>query len=60
MQGGQVWLRGFVATADGKQIVESELRGAPADAEALGLALAAELRRRGADTILAALAHCAG
>ena len=59
MQNGQVWLRGFVATADGKQIVESELRGAPAEAEALGLALAAELRRRGADTILAALAHCA-
>jgi hydroxymethylbilane synthase len=56
---GEVWLRGFVATPDGKQIVEGELAGAPGDADALGLALAAELRRRGADAILAALAGCA-
>ena len=59
LRNGQVWLRGFVATADGKQMVEGEISGAPADAEALGLALAAELRQRGADRILAALAQCA-
>ena len=59
LKNGQVWLRGFVSTPDGQQMVEAELSGAPADADALGLALAAELRRRGADAILAALAHCA-
>ena len=59
LRNGQVWLRGFVATADGKQMVEGEISGAPADAEALGLALASELRQRGADRILAALAQCA-
>ena len=60
LKNGQVWLRGFVATADGRQIVEGERTGAPAEAEQLGLALAAELRQRGADAILAALAQCAG
>jgi hydroxymethylbilane synthase len=59
LKNGEVWLRGFVSTPDGQQMVEAELTGAPADADALGLALAAELRRRGADAILAALAHCA-
>ena len=59
LRNGQVWLRGFVATADGKKMVEGEISGAPADAESLGLALAAELRQRGADRILAALAQCA-
>ena len=53
---GQVWLRGFVATADGREIVEGELSGAPAEAERLGAALAADLRGRGADAILARLA----
>ena len=37
---GQLWLRGFVATADGKEMVSAELRGNPADDEALGLQLA--------------------
>jgi hydroxymethylbilane synthase len=55
---GQLWLRGFVATADGKEMVSAELRGNPADDEALGLQLAAELRAKGADAILEKLAHC--
>lgn len=59
MDGGQVWLRGFVATADGLSMVSGELRGAPADDEALGRALAAQLRAQGADRILEKLAHCA-
>jgi hydroxymethylbilane synthase len=57
MRGGQVWLRGFVATPDGGRIAEGEIAGAPADAEALGSELAAQLRGRGADAILAVLAH---
>lgn len=59
---GQIWLRGFVATADGQQIVSGELRGAlgadAGTAEALGRALAAQLRANGADPILASLAAC--
>ncbi len=52
---GRLRLRGFVATPDGTRMASADLSGAPADAEALGLALADELRRRGADEILAAL-----
>ena len=53
---GQLWLRGFVATVDGKEMVSAELRGNPADDEALGRQLAETLRARGADAILAQLA----
>lgn len=56
IDGGELWLRGFVATADGREMVAAELRGAPADAEAIGLRLAQTLRERGADAILARLA----
>jgi hydroxymethylbilane synthase len=60
--GGEIWLRGFVATADGKEIVAGELRGEvgriAGDDEALGRRLAADLRARGADAILDKLAHC--
>jgi hydroxymethylbilane synthase len=55
---GQLWLRGFVATADGKEMVAGELRGNPADDEALGRQLAETLRAQGADAILQKLAHC--
>lgn len=59
---GQLWLRGFVATVDGKQMLRGEVRGElsrdPAVAEALGQALAAQLRAQGADAILASLAAC--
>jgi len=52
---GRIWLRGFVATPDGSRIARAELQGAADDPEALGLKLAAELRSRGADAILASL-----
>jgi hydroxymethylbilane synthase len=55
---GQLWLRGFVATADGTEMVSAELRGAPANDEALGRQLAETLRAQGADVILQKLAHC--
>lgn len=55
MREGTLWLRGFVALPDGSRFVRVEREGAPDDAEALGLALASELRERGADEILAAL-----
>jgi len=58
IDGGQLWLRGFVATADGKEMVAGELRGNPADDEALGRRLAETLRAQGADAILQKLAHC--
>ncbi|MDR3056357.1 MAG: hydroxymethylbilane synthase [Zoogloeaceae bacterium] len=52
---GQLWLRGFIATPDGQTMLEGEICGDPTDAENLGNALAADLRARGADAILAAL-----
>ena len=55
---GRLWLRGFVATADGREMVAGELRGNPGDDEALGRQLAEMLRVRGADAILQKLAHC--
>jgi hydroxymethylbilane synthase len=56
--GGQLWLRGFVATADGQEMVSGELRGDPANDEALGRQLAEQLRAQGAAAILEKLAHC--
>ena len=53
---GVLWLRGFVATADGQRMVSGESRGQPEDAESLGLALAKQLRDAGAEAILASLA----
>lgn len=53
---GQLWLRGFVASVDGQRMVAAEVRGNPADDEALGLQLAVDLRSQGADAILAGLA----
>lgn len=48
-----MWLRGFVALPDGKDLVRGELRGAPAQAEYLGGALAQRLIEAGAGEILA-------
>ena len=50
---GRLWLRGFVARPVGSEIVRAEREGAPADAEALGRALADDLRGQGAEAILA-------
>jgi len=54
---GELWLRGFVATPDGGQMVCGELRGRPADDDALGQGLAQQLREQGADNILRFLAR---
>lgn len=50
--GTTLWLRGFVATPDGRQMVRGELRGAPDDDEAIGRRLARQLRAEGAEAIL--------
>lgn len=55
IQGGELWLRGFVALPSGQRMASAELRGAPEACEELGLRLAAMLREQGADEILAAL-----
>ena len=57
LENGELWLRGFVATPDGQQIVSAELRGAPDDDESIGRILAQMLRDQGADAILEKLAH---
>ena len=55
IEAGRLRLRGFVATPDGTRMASAELGGAPAEAEALGGALAELLKARGAAEILAAL-----
>lgn len=55
MRNGRLWLRGFVAMPDGSRIVRAEREGQPDDAEAMGLALAEDLRGQGAEDILAQL-----
>ena len=55
LRDGAIFLRGFVATPDGKRMAHAELTGAANEPEALGLRLSEELRAQGADEILAAL-----
>ena len=52
---GKLWLRAFVATPDGNRFARAELRGAPADATTIGLAVADALRAEGAEAILSEL-----
>ncbi len=56
IENGLLWLRGFVATPDGKEMVADELRGNPQDDETIGRTLAQMLRDKGADPILEKLA----
>lgn len=58
LENGDLWLRGFVATPDGKEMVSAELRGTPDEDEKIGLILAQMLRDQGADAILEKLAAC--
>ena len=51
---GRLWLRGQILTPDGARSHETERRGAPADAQALGADAAAELRRVGGPDFFAA------
>lgn len=52
LEHNQLWLRGLVGTPDGHQIIAGEIRGAAAEAESLGAALAEQLLERGAEPIL--------
>jgi len=55
LEDNELWLRGLVASPDGKEVISGEVRGAVADAESLGVTLAEDLLGRGADKILSAL-----
>ncbi|MDR2164405.1 MAG: hydroxymethylbilane synthase [Zoogloeaceae bacterium] len=57
LRGEQLWLRGFVASPDGRDKAEGEILGGPQMAEDLGRQLAERLKARGADAILARLAQ---
>ena len=52
-QEGQLWLRGLVASVDGKQVLRDELRADVSQAEQIGVTLAERLLAAGADKILA-------
>ena len=52
---GRLHLRGFVGAPDGSRLVRGELEGPEAEPEALGAALAEQLKAQGAAEILAAL-----
>ncbi|MBW3553225.1 MAG: hydroxymethylbilane synthase [Gemmatimonadetes bacterium] len=52
---GTLTLHGLVASLDGERILRGMVRGAGADAAALGRRLADDLLGRGADTVLAAV-----
>jgi hydroxymethylbilane synthase len=53
--GERMQVTGLVGRPDGREILRETVEGAPADAVALGSELAARLRARGADKILAEL-----
>lgn len=55
LQGGELHLRALVGSVDGRQIITDEIRGAAADAEALGVVLADRLLAAGAGRILQAV-----
>ncbi|HLW05330.1 MAG TPA: hydroxymethylbilane synthase [Azoarcus sp.] len=52
---GTLHLRGFVAEPDGSRMLLAERKGSSSDPDALGVAVAEDLRAQGADAILAAL-----
>lgn len=51
-QGDQLWLRGLVAEPDGSRILRGEIRDLASRGEAMGVNLAEQLLRQGADRIL--------
>jgi hydroxymethylbilane synthase len=52
LAGDRLQLRALVASSDGKRVLRCELQGAAADPQGLGLRVADELRRQGADEVL--------
>lgn len=55
IEGDRLWLRGLVASPDGRHVLRDEVSGAAAQAERLGLSLAETLLAAGAGRILAAV-----
>lgn len=55
LEQGALRMRALIATQDGRKLVQAEARGPIDSPEALGEKLAAELRTRGAEEILAAV-----
>lgn len=55
LQGDEIRLRALVGSVDGREIIRDEIRGARADAETLGVALADRLLEAGAGRILQAV-----
>lgn len=53
LQNNQVFLRGLVASLDGKKILRAVAHGAPANAAAIGIKVAEDLLSQGASEILA-------
>ena len=53
ISGDHMVVRGLVGSPDGKEILRDQVEGAAADAVTLGRMLAAQLREKGADRILA-------
>ncbi|MGH7785618.1 MAG: hydroxymethylbilane synthase [Candidatus Binatia bacterium] len=51
---GSLYLRGLIAKPDGSELIATERRGPPADAEAMGREAGDELKRRGGPGFLAA------
>lgn len=56
LENDRLWLRGSIATPDGRQMLVGELHGAARDDESIGRVLAEKLRDQGADAILEKLA----
>lgn len=52
---GRLWLRGVVASLDGRRLIRGEGRGAQSEAAAVGLAVAEDLLARGGQEILASI-----
>ncbi|MBI2163457.1 MAG: hydroxymethylbilane synthase, partial [candidate division NC10 bacterium] len=52
---GHLFLRGLVATPDGRHLLRGERRGTADEGEAVGIALAEDLLARGASEILQAI-----
>lgn len=55
MRGTRIWLRARIGLPDGSRLLDAEGEAAPEAAAELGQAVAAKLRRQGADEILALL-----
>jgi hydroxymethylbilane synthase len=60
LEGEQLWLRGLVGEPSGGKLLSAEARAPRGDAEALGVQVAEDLLRQGADDILKAVYGEAG